>query len=70
MLAIELSKEIINDIFDKFSQIDTLISVDINTDELIIEAAVQTQTIQFQISKFDKDLIQTGGWVDYADKYY
>jgi len=70
MLAMELSKEIINDIFDKFSQIDTLISVDVNTDELIIEAAVQTQIIQFQISKFDKDLVQTGGWVDYADKYY
>lgn len=70
MLAIELSKEIINDIFDKFSQIDTLISVDINTDELLIETAVHTQTIQFQILKFDKDLVQTGGWVDYADNHY
>lgn len=70
MLAIELSKEIINDVFNKFSQIDTLISVDINKDELIIEATDKTQTIKFQISKFDKDLVQTEGWVDYADKHY
>ena len=70
MLALELSKEQIDNIFDQFSSLDTQISVDINRCEIEILAMEQTQTVKFQISQFDKALVQTGGWVNYADTHY
>ncbi len=70
MLAIELDKNQINDIFNNFSKFDTQISVDLDKCEILIQAADKTQTIKFEISKFDHALVQTGGWVDYADKHY
>ena len=70
MLAIELSKDKINTIFKEFGKSDTQISVDIKALEILIQSKDQTKTMDFQISEFDKALIQTGGWVDYADEHY
>jgi len=70
MLSIELSQDRINAIFDAFSKTGTQISVDIETPEITIQSKEQTKKIQFQISEFDKALIKTGGWVEYADKHY
>jgi len=70
MLSIELSQDRINAIFDAFSKTGAQISVDIETPEITIQSKEQTKKIQFQISEFDKALIKTGGWVEYADKHY
>jgi len=70
MLAIELSKEQINSIFKVFKNSHAQISVDIETLEIMIQSKHQTKKINFQISEFDKALIKTGGWVEYADKHY
>ena len=70
MLAMELDKEKIDDIFDNFSKFDTQVSVDIDRCEIAIQTADKTQTIKFEISKFDHALVQTGGWVEYADTHY
>ena len=70
MLAIELSQDRINTLFDEFTKSNTQISVDVETSEMIIQSKDQTKKIKFEISQFDKTLIQTGGWVEYADKQY
>ena len=70
MLAIDLSKDQINDIFEEFGNKDTQISVNIEALEMVIQSKDQTKKIAFQISEFDRTLIQTGGWVEYADKHY
>ncbi|MBC8440765.1 MAG: 3-isopropylmalate dehydratase small subunit [Deltaproteobacteria bacterium] len=70
MLAIELSEDRINTIFKEFKNSDTQISVDMEALEIMIQSKDQTKTIDFQISEFDKALIQTGGWVEYADTHY
>jgi len=70
MLAIEFQEDMINDIFEEFSQMETVISVDMETYELTIKSESNVKRVTFQISQFDKDLVQTGGWVDYADKHY
>ena len=70
MLAIELSQDRINTVFNEFKKNGTQISVDIKASEMIIQSKEQTQKIDFQISEFDRSLIQTGGWVEYADKHY
>ncbi|NOX33205.1 MAG: 3-isopropylmalate dehydratase small subunit [Deltaproteobacteria bacterium] len=70
MLAIELSKDRINTIFDEFSNIEVQISVDVDADEILVRSKDQAKKIEFQISEFDRALIKTGGWVEYADKHY
>jgi 3-isopropylmalate/(R)-2-methylmalate dehydratase small subunit len=70
MLAIELSEEKITHIFKEFGKNDTKISVDIEVFKIMVQSKDQTQTINFQISEFDKALIKTGGWVEYADMHY
>ena len=70
MLAIELSKDQIDTIFDEFGKSDAVISVDIEASKIVIESKDQTSKIDFKISEFDKTLIKTGGWVEYADKNY
>lgn len=70
MLAIELSQDRINTIFNEFGKTDTQISVDIEASAIMLQSKDQTKKIKFEISEFDKTLIQTGGWVEYADKHY
>ena len=70
MLAIELSEDTINNIFKEFSGTDTQLSVDVETSIITIQSKDQTKEIEFEISGFDKALIQTGGWLEYADKHY
>ena len=70
MLAIELSKNMINNIFDEFSKQNSQISVDLKASIMMIQSEKKTEKIDFEISKFDQALIQAGGWVEYADKNY
>jgi len=70
MLAIELSKDLINTVFDEFFKQKTQISVDLKASMMMIQSENRLKKIDFQISKFDQALIQAGGWVEYADKHY
>jgi 3-isopropylmalate/(R)-2-methylmalate dehydratase small subunit len=74
MLAIELSEDTINNIFEEFSDTDTQLSVNVEASIMTIQSKDQTKDqakeIEFEISGFDKALIQTGGWLEYADKHY
>jgi len=70
MLAIELSKDHINTILKTFGKRNTRISIDAEISEITIQSKDQIKKIKFHISEFDKTLIQTGGWVEYADKHY
>ncbi|MBU8910774.1 MAG: 3-isopropylmalate dehydratase small subunit [Desulfobacterales bacterium] len=70
MLAIELSKDQINTVFKEFGRSNAQIAVDVEKSVIMIQSKDQTKEIEFQISEFDRALIQTGGWVEYADKNY
>ncbi len=70
MLAIELDPDVISNIFAEFKAADTQISVDVEALEISIQSADKNKKIPFEISGFDKELIQTGGWVEYADQNY
>lgn len=70
MLAIELPEDEINTIFKEFKDSNTRISVDLNASMIMIQSGDKTKEIKFKISEFDKTLIQTGGWVEYADQHY
>lgn len=70
MPAIELPKDEINAIFDTFSKDQTRMTVDIEKHEIMLQSKHRTRTTNFRISDFDRALIQTGGWVEYADRHY
>lgn len=70
MLAIELPKEAIANLFDNYAGTETTISVDLDKDVIHVSSQERSETIPFVISGFDKTLVQEGGWVEYADKRY
>jgi len=70
LLAVELSQDRIDSIFKAFLKSEPQISVDIAASEILVQSKTQTKKFEFQISEFDRALIQAGGWVAYADKHY
>lgn len=70
MMAIELSTDDIDKIFSTFADKETQILVDVDKDTISIKSDDQEETIAFEISEFDKTLVKTGGWVEYADANY
>ncbi len=70
MLAIELPQETVDDIFKEFAGLNTQMEVDIKASEILIQSGDKTKKIGFEISGFDKQLVETGGWVEYADQNY
>jgi 3-isopropylmalate/(R)-2-methylmalate dehydratase small subunit len=82
MLAIELSKEDIARVFTVFAQArakpaaneatarETECAVNVNPGRLTFMAGQDTLTLPFTLHGFDRELIQAGGWLAYADKRY
>jgi 3-isopropylmalate/(R)-2-methylmalate dehydratase small subunit len=70
MLAISLDEPTIDTLFSTYAQKQTTIEIDVAASEIKIEADGEKKVILFVISEFDKTLVQTGGWLEYADKHY
>ena len=70
MLAIPLNKQEIDNIFDCCKGGETFVSVDVETATIQVNSPDTKLTFGFAISEFDKALVRTGGWVEYADKNY
>jgi len=70
MLAIELPKADIDKLFALQSVGTVSISVDLPSQTLTAKSGTQTVAFHFEISKFDKALVEAGGWVDFADARY
>ncbi|HWQ41048.1 MAG TPA: 3-isopropylmalate dehydratase small subunit [Desulfosporosinus sp.] len=70
MFAIELAKDKLEYLFQNYVGKDTLITIDIDKDKLIVTSADKSEEIDFKVGEFDKTLVKEGGWVGYADKNY
>lgn len=70
MIALELSNREIDMLFEKYAAEDTQISADIGEGILTVKGKTTQETISFELSDFDRKLIETGGWVEYADQHY
>jgi len=70
MLAISLKKEEIDALFDCCKAGETRLSVDVEKSLIQVTSPDKNLTLPFEISEFDKTLVQTGGWLEYADKNY
>ena len=70
MMAIELPAATIDRIFDEFHGKETLVKVDVEKSEFIMTAGNHQLEISFSLSDFDRVLVKSGGWVEYADSRY
>lgn len=70
MLAVELPAETIDRIVRKYGGRETRIETDLAAGVFRIEGEELSEEIPFQVSEFDRALIEAGGWVDYADTKY
>ncbi|MEI6205882.1 MAG: 3-isopropylmalate dehydratase small subunit [Desulfuromonadales bacterium] len=70
MAAIELPKADLDQIFSHGGDEGLSIDIDIETQTLTINGAGKQKIFNFELSPFDKALVLSGGWVDYADKKY
>ena len=70
MLAVELPATTIDRLFQSYAHQDTNITTNLKQQVFKIAAANQTEEIQFSLPEFARALVETGGWVEYADSHY
>lgn len=70
MLAIELPKGDIDRLFALQQAGPVEISVDLAGQQISAKAGGQSESFRFEISPFDKALVEAGGWVEFADARY
>ncbi len=70
MLAIELPKADIDELVALQQRGAVNISVDLDAQTVTATAGSETKSYKFEISQFDKALVEAGGWVEFADSRY
>ena len=70
MMAVELPAKTIDHIFRDFAGKETYLKTDLEKNVLIITSDEYHLEASFAISDFDRALVLTGGWVEYADSKY
>jgi len=70
MMAVELPAAAIDMLFSKFAGKETFIKTDFENGKFVFTAGSVSETVDFTISGFDKELVKAGGWVDFADSRY
>lgn len=68
MLAIELPREILNELFATGAGVS--ITVDTTADTLTADNGSEKKTFSYSLNPFDRELVLAGGWLQYADKKY
>lgn len=71
MMAIEMPDDKVQALFELGAGNKAQLRVDVENETLIAtDGSGKELKLEFHISKFDKTLVETGGWVEFADKNY
>jgi 3-isopropylmalate/(R)-2-methylmalate dehydratase small subunit len=70
LLAVELPAETIDRLFTEFAHRATVATADVARSVLAIRADGRAEEIPFTLAKFDRALVEAGGWLEYADTNY
>ena len=70
MLAIELPKADIDQLMALQQQGDVVVAVDLDGQAVTARAGSEEKSFKFEITQFDKALVEAGGWVEFADARY
>lgn len=70
MMAVSLPGRTIEELFEQFAGKPTMVETDIAEGRFRIHADGSELNIPFSIADFDRALVDSGGWVEYADLNY
>jgi 3-isopropylmalate/(R)-2-methylmalate dehydratase small subunit len=72
LIAAELPDETLEILFREFAGKETTLNVDLACTEpaLVFKAAGTEKSVPFTLKDFEKALVESGGWVEYAAKHY
>ncbi len=70
MMAVSLSREVIDEIFTTFAGSDADCMTDMEHLTFTIRNDKTSKVFPFSVGPFDLELVKAGGWVDYADAKY
>ncbi|MCG6911727.1 MAG: 3-isopropylmalate dehydratase small subunit [Deltaproteobacteria bacterium] len=70
MLAVEVEKAVIDRLFKTFAGLETRVETDLTRGCFEFIADDLREVVPFTISGFDRELVDAGGWVNYADANY
>ncbi len=73
MLAVGMKEDVIDDIFRNFGEKDTDSVITVNPDgsgKLKLISGSLSKSYQFSVTGFDKALVESEGWIGYADRNY
>ncbi|MDR1047620.1 MAG: 3-isopropylmalate dehydratase small subunit [Treponema sp.] len=70
MIACELPKETLDELFRDFAGKETVLNVDTQKAILRFRAGGKEKSVPFKLEGFEKALVESGGWVEYANQKY
>ena len=70
MIALTLPADTIDHLFQNYAHRQAHVQVDLKGQSIVFTADGQRESIPISISDFDRQLVEAGGWVEYADKNY
>ncbi len=70
MLAVEIPRSECDELFSRFSGERVHLTTDMAGMKFVFSSGQEKAEVAFQISRFEKDLVKAGGWVEYADAAY
>ncbi|MDR2600976.1 MAG: 3-isopropylmalate dehydratase small subunit [Spirochaetaceae bacterium] len=70
MIACALPKNEIDSLFALFAGKETFVNVDADGEKLTFTSGAEKKTVGFILKGFERDLIQAGGWVEFAASRY
>jgi 3-isopropylmalate/(R)-2-methylmalate dehydratase small subunit len=70
MLAVALAPDTVAHLFDTYRQGPAQLTTDLDRSLFAISGAGRSEEIPFELSDFDRALVEAGGWVEYADRRY
>jgi 3-isopropylmalate/(R)-2-methylmalate dehydratase small subunit len=69
-IACELPEDTIDAIFTEFAGKDTTVEADTQNSTLIFKSGGKEKKVTFKLEGFDRALVDSGGWVEYANGRY
>jgi 3-isopropylmalate/(R)-2-methylmalate dehydratase small subunit len=70
MIAAELPAATLDELFTEFAAGPAALAVDTERGMLTFKAGSKERIVPFVLKDFEKALVNSGGWVEYANKYY
>jgi 3-isopropylmalate/(R)-2-methylmalate dehydratase small subunit len=70
MIACEIPAALLDGVFREFYGLETHLTVNTGAETLSFRGGGKEKEIPFTLKDFEKALVEAGGWVEYAAKYY